>query len=233
MAMTLSEMQDFVRTHADADLEDAPNSSLEVYGRIAYNDILSRRNGWPHLAVTYTLTTVAGTADYDLSGFSTTDMDIITSIVDQVSLGRRLIYVTQADADIAFGTPVSSTSDLAVAYNVRGNTVTLYPTPSAIKTYRVRGFRTAATWPNGAGTSPDLPDALHEAIAWYMLSSYFLAQEDTQLAGVYMQEYETMVDRHLKNETTREYSSRVQVMGGQNTKYPASFTRWVRGSLEG
>jgi hypothetical protein len=231
--MTLAEMQEFVRRHADADAEDAPNSSLEVYGRIAYNDILSRRNGWPHLAVTYELTTVASQADYDLATLSTTDMDVITSIVDQISLGRRLIYMSQADADIAFGTPVASTSDLAVAFNVRGNSVTLYPTPSAVKTYRVRGFRTAAAWPNGAGSTPDLPASLHEAIAWYMLSSYFLAQEDTQLAGVYMQEYETMVDRHLKNETTREYSSRVQVMGGQNARYAPSFTRWVRGSLEG
>lgn len=233
MALTLSEMQEFVRRHADADAEDAPNSSLEVYGRIAYNDILSRRNGWPHLAVTYDMTTVASQAEYDLSGLSTTDMDIVTSIVDQVSLGRRLVYMSQADADIAFGGPVNATSDLAVAYTLRGSQVVLYPTPSAIKTYRVRGFRTAATWPNGAGSTPDLPAALHEAIAWYMLSSYFLAQEDTQLAGVYMQEYETMVDRHLKNETSREYSSRVVTMGGQNARYPGSFTRWVRGSLEG
>lgn len=232
MAMTLTQMQDFVRTHADADSEDAPNSSLEVYGRIAYNDILSRRNGWPHLAVTYTLTTVADQAEYDLSAFSDTDMDVVTSIVDQVTLGRRLMYMSQADTDIAFGGPVSSTSDLAIAYTLRGSQVILYPTPSAAKTYRIRGFRTAATWPNGAGSTPDLPAALHEAIAWYMLSSYFLAQEDTQLAGVYMQEYETMVDRHLKNETTREYSSRVMVMGGQNINRP-SLTRWVRGSLEG
>lgn len=232
MAMTLTQMQEFVRTHADADAEDAPNSSLEVYGRIAYNDILSRRNGWPHLAVTYNLVTVAGQAEYDLSSFSTTDMDIVTSVVDQVSLGRRLIYISQSDADISFGGPVASTSDLAIAYTVRGNQVILYPTPSAVKTYRVRGFRTAAAWPNGAGSTPDLPGSLHEAIAWYMLSSYFLAQEDTQLAGVYMQEYETMVDRHLKNETSREYSSRVMTMGGQNTRQP-DFTRWVRGSLEG
>jgi hypothetical protein len=232
MAMTLSEMQEFVRRHADADAEDAPNSSLEVYGRIAYNDILSRRNGWPHLAVSYTLTTVAGQSEYNLSAMSGTDMDIITSVVDQVTMGRRLVYMTQADADIAFGTPVASSSDLAVAFSVVGNQVVLYPTPSTVKTYRVRGFRTAVAWPNGAGSTPDLPGALHEAIAWYMLSSYFLAQEDTQLAGVYMQEYETMVDRHLKNETTREYSTRSMVMGGQNSRVPASFTRWVRGALE-
>lgn len=229
---TLSEMQTFVRRHADADVEDMPNESLEVYGRIAYNDILSRRNGWPHLAVTYTLTTVANQDEYALSGFSTTDMDIITSVVDEQNLGRRLIYMSQADADIAFGIPVSATAGIAVAYTIRGNNIILYPTPGNVKQYRVRGFRAAATWPNGAGSTPDLPASLHEAISWYMLSNYFLAQEDTQLAGVYMQEYEQMVDRFLKNETTREYSSRVVTMGGSGNRVP-SFTRWVRGNLEG
>ena len=232
MAMTLDQIQTFVRRHADADVEDMPNESLEVYGRIAYNDILSRRNGWPHLAVTYTLTTVAGTDEYALSGFSTTDMDIVTSVVDETNLGRRLIYMSQADADIAFGIPVASVSGTAVAYTIRGNNIILYPTPGDVKTYRVRGFRAAATWPNGAGSTPDLPASLHEAISWYMLSNYFLAQEDTQLAGVYMQEYEQMVDRFLKNETTREYSSRVMTMGGTGNRTP-SFTRWVRGNLEG
>lgn len=229
---TLAEMQTFVRTHADADVEDMPNSSLEMYGRIAYNDILSRRNGWPHLAVTYTLTTVVGQKEYNLSAFSTTDMDVVTSVTDETSLGHRLVYITQADGDLAFGVPVSSQSSNAVAYTVRGNQLLLYPTPGSVKTYRVRGFRTAATWPNGSGSAPDLPASLHEAISWYMLSSYFLAQEDTQLAGVYSGEYEKMVDRFMKNETSREYSSRVAVMGGAGSRMPG-FTRWVRGNLEG
>lgn len=230
---TLSEMQTFVRTHADADVEDAPNATLEVYGRIAYNDILSRRNGWPHLVFEGSLTTVAGQDAYDFTSITGVDtsLDLVLSIMDQNTLGRRVIYMTQADADIAFGTPVSVSSEIATAYTIVGDQIVLYPTPSAARTYRVRGIRTAAAWPNGAGSTPDLPTELHDAISWYMLSSYFMAQEDTQLAGVYMGEYEKMVDRFMKNQTTKEYSHRVAVMGGQNYR-PTSFTRWVRGSLE-
>ena len=40
--MTFDEMCAFVRTHADADSIDAPTSSLTVYARMAYNDILAR-----------------------------------------------------------------------------------------------------------------------------------------------------------------------------------------------
>ena len=232
MAMTLSQLQDFVRTHADADVEDAPNSSLEVYGRIAYNDILARRASWPHLMVTYTLTTAPGQQRYALSAMSSADMDSIHSIVDTQNLGRRLIYMSQSDADIAFGVPTNITSDIANAWTVVGDEVILYPTPSTVRTYTVRGVRSAAAWPNGAGSVPDLPDPLHEAIAWYMLSSYFMAQEDVQLAGAYLNEYNQMVERFVRNETTKEHSARVKVIGGQNYKQP-SFARWVRGQLEG
>lgn len=229
MVMTLSEMQDFVRTHADADVEDAPNSSLEVYARIAYNDILSRRDGWPHLATSGTLTTVVGQSEYALSGVG---VDEVGSVMDQSTVGRRLIHMTRADGDVAFGSPNTSGTDTALAYTIEGTNLVLFPEPSTARTYVVRGHRAAATWPNGAGSTPDLPGALHEAIAWYMLSSYFMAQEDTQLAGAYLREYEAMIERHLKSESMKEYTARVPVMGGQNWVQP-SFSRWVRGMLEG
>ncbi len=224
--MTLQQMRDFVRSHADADTADAPDETLDVYARIAYNDILARRNGWPHLATTQTLTTVAGQREY------ASPVDLLSAIVDTTNIGRRLIFITPQDADTAFGIPVVVQSGVATAYSVSYNTISLYPTPATSgKTYAVRGFRAAAAWPAAAGSTPDLPEVLHEAICWFMLSSYFMAQEDTQLAGVYMGEYNNMVDRFTKSETVREYQARPLVMGGQNYR-PESMTRWVRGMLE-
>lgn len=231
MTLTLQEMRDFVRTHADADSTDAPDSNLDVYARIAYNDILSRIS-WPHLQVVYTLSTVAGQGEYAISGLSVGDMENVTSIVDTTNLGRRLIYMSQSDADLAFGAPIGATSEVANAFTVVNDGLFLYPTPGVTgKTYQVRGRRRAATWPTSAGSVPDLPDTLHPAIAWYMLSSYFLSQEDPQMAGVYLNEYEQMVRRHTQEESGREFSGRPLVMGGQNY-YAPNFTRFVRGMLE-
>lgn len=224
--MTLEQMRAFVRTHADADTADAPDETLDVYARIAYNDILARRNGWPHLATTQTLTTVAGQREY------VSPVDLLSAVIDTTSIGRRLIFITPQDADVAFGIPVGVSSGVATAYSVSYNTISLYPTPGVSgKTYAIRGFRAPDSWPGASGSAPDLPDALHEAICWFMLSSYFMAQEDTQLAGVYMGEYNQMVDRFVRNETTREYQARPLVMGGQNYRVPDG-TRWVRGMLE-
>lgn len=237
MVMTLDQMRAFVRAHADADTADAPDETLDVYARIAYNDILARHNGWPHLLDAWTLTTVAGQREYDTAGMPVTSgsaatVDIVSSVLDTTLVGRRLIYISMSDADTAFGIPVGTRSEVATAYSIQGSQVVLFPTPSTTgKTYVVRGFRTPTAWPGAAGSVPDLPGSLHEAICWYMLSSYFMAQEDPQLAGVYMNEYQSMVDRHGKNETAKEYQGRPLVMGGQNYRAP-DFSRWVRGMLE-
>ena len=232
MAMTYGDMRSFMRVHADADSVDAPDATLEVYARIAYNDILSRAS-WPHLTVSYTFTTVAGQSSYPFTDFSATDLEEVTAVIDTTNLGRRLIYITKADADLAFGQPIDSQSEVANAYNVSNGNLILYPIPSTTgKQYTVRGRREPVAWPDGDNSIPDLPDVMHEAIAWYMLSSFFMAQEDPQLAGVYLNEYEMMVRKHTRNETTKEYKSRPLIMGGQNYPQP-DFTRWVRGQLEG
>jgi len=226
---TLQELRDFVRTHADADSTDAPDSSLDVYARIAYNDIHTRTS-FPQLQVTYTFTTVAGQQDYLFAGIGA--LDKVTSIIDTTNLGRRLIYMSESDADLAFGAPIGATSEVANAFTVVDTSLFLYPTPGVTgKLYQVRGRRRPAQWPTTAGSVPDLPDTLHTAIAWYMLSSYFLSQEDPQMAGVYLNEYEQMVRRHTQEEGSREFSGRPLVMGGQNY-YAPNFTRFVRGMLE-
>jgi hypothetical protein len=232
MAMSLQEMRDFVRIHADADPVDAPNATLDVYARIAYNDILSRTS-WPHFSVEYTLNTIAGQSMYSFATFSQTNMDEITAVVDRTILGRRLVYMSQSDADVAFGQPVGAQSEVANAFTVVNDSLILYPTPSTTgKQYAVRGRRQPAVWPTNSDSVPDLPGQLHEAIAWYMLSSYFMSLEDPQMAGVYMNEYEGMVRRHTRNYAIREYKARPLVIGGQNYPQP-DFTRWVRGQLEG
>lgn len=229
---SLQDLRTFVRTHADADSTDAPDSSLDVYARIAYNDILTRTN-FPHLQVVYELTTVAGQSEYLFANLlPASDLDKVTSVIDTTNLGRRLIYMSESDADLAFGAPIGATSEVANAYTVRDERIILYPKPSVSgKKYTVRGIRKAAVWPAGAASVPDIPVALHDAIAWYMLSSYFMSQEDMVTAGMYLREFEMMVDKFIKSEGTKDFGARNHVMGGQNYKNP-DFTRWVRGMLE-
>lgn len=231
--MTFDEMQTFVRTHADADNTDAPSSSLTVFARMAYNDILARRQGWPHLAVNYVLTTTPNQSDYAFSGnaFSFADLDIVSAVVDESNQNRRLLSITRQDADLVYGGTNSQGSTSAVHYTIVGDVLTLFPKPTSAKTYLVRGFRNPASWPAGGGSVPDLPRVFDEAICWYMLSQYFLGQEDTQLASMYLNEYQEQVERWAKSEIAKSSLPRPNVMGGAN-RYSGGLLRRVSGMLE-
>lgn len=228
--MTFDEMVAFVRTHADADTTDAPTSSLTVYARMAYNDILARRNGWPHLDVAYTLTTQVGVDEYTFASLSVPDMDYVTGVIDNTQIGRRLVAITRSDADLMYA-GVATGSSNATYYTLRGDRIVLFPKPTSIKTYLVRGFRTPAPWPGAGGSVPDLSRSFDEAICWFMLSQYYLSQEDTELASMYLNEYQQQVERWVASETMRSQAPKPNIMGGANVGSNA-FMRRVRGSLE-
>jgi hypothetical protein len=219
--MTLQEMYDFVRSHCDADTEDAPDANLKVYARIAFNDILSRRWGWPHLKVKYTFASVIGTSDYTLATLvGGADMKIVSSVSAPPAGNTtgRLVNITRSDADYLYG---SNNTALPLAYLVDNETIVLVPTPSQVKTYTVRGFKKPVAWPAvSTSVAPDLPEELHEAICWYMVSSYFMAQEDLDMAGRYLAEYESMVSGFMNHEMRKETTARPQIMGGQNIRLP-------------
>ena len=228
--MTFDEMLTFVRSQADADETDAPTAVLQVHARVAYNDILSRRAAWDFLEVAYTVTTTPGDSEYPLSGLSVDDMDTVYAVSYTTGgVLHRLTYMTRQDAELQFG--LTTATALPTAYTVANDVITLFPTPSDALTLTVRGFRRPAVWPNGVGSSPDLPDEFHDAIAWYMLSGFYMSQEDTQMAGVYLQEYQAQVDRLLGAYSGRQFSQRPKVMGGQNGGR-RSFLEHVRGQLE-
>jgi hypothetical protein len=228
---TFDEMMTFVRLQADADITDAPDSMLKVHARIAYNDILSRRSGWDHLEVKYTLTTVAGQAEYNLSGLSGgATMSRIYSITSAVPIVRRLTWITRSDAEIMFS--VNAIAGEPIAYTLYNGKIVLYPTPSTSgRVLTVMGYRDAADWPTSVGSTPDLPTELHDAICWYMLSGYYLSQEDPQMAGTYLNEYQSQVDKFVKGLSAINQGPRPKVMGGSMSTY-RSFKEQVKGMLE-
>lgn len=249
-AMTLQELRNFVRTHADTDITDAPDSSLDLYARMAQYDIAQRIDfqfSIERRSTASTLTTTADKSIYTNMGDTAAGWvwqwdEVYSSSEPYKVLGVTyvggavndypLVYVTVEDGQRMFSS--SSTTEKAVAYSVLNGNIILFPTPSTSSvTYDVlcQSDKTLNVMV-AAGDVPDLPEALHPAVAWYMLAQYYLAQEDAQLSGVYLQEYEMMVERYKRYNAARDFSKRVNVMGGQNVA-PMSFMRLVRGSLEG
>lgn len=248
--MTLQDLRNFVRIHADTDITDAPDSTLDTYARMAHYDIAQRVNlqfSQYRDSDTASLETTANVASYtnlaDVSaGYRYQSAELYSSttpwkVLDVSYSGGAvndypLVYVTLEDGERMFAS--SATRERAVAYTVLNGNIILFPTPSTdFVTYRVRCQPDQiANVMTAAGDEPSLPESLHPAIGWYMLAQYYLAQEDVQLSGVYMQEYEAMVERFKRYHATRDFGKRVNLMGGQNVR-PMSFMRLVRGAVEG
>ena len=228
--MTFDEMVTFVRTQADADAADAPEAMLLVHARVGYNDVLSRRSQWEHFSVKYAEPTVIGTAVYALTGIDAGDLDTISSVSYTTGgVRHRLTYMTLDDAELQFGSDVNQARP--VAWTVNAGNLVLYPTPGEVVDLEIRGFRKAVAWPAGAGSSPDLPDEFHDAIAWYMLSGFYQSQEDLQMAGMYLNEYQQQVDRMVSGYSGKQFSARPLIMGGQGPRR-RTFLEHVRGQLE-
>jgi hypothetical protein len=229
--MTFDEIMTFVRAQADADTVDAPTSLLQVHCRVAYNDILSRKNAWDHLEVSYTQTMTPGVDTYLLSGFTGgADMDRIYSVrYLNGGLSHSLTYMTRDDAEIMFG--LIAQTGLPTAYTIYNGKLQVFPAPADAYVMTIRGFRSAADWPNGVGSIPDLPADFHDAIAWYALSGYYTSQEDLQMAGMYMNEYQQQVDRLLSGIAGKNQKPRPMIMGGQSA-VPRPFLDRVKGMLE-
>lgn len=229
--MNLSEMMTFVRTHADTDTTDAPDSTLTVYARAAYNDIKRRVSQWIDNSTSATLSTTTGTAGYALSGLTIASgtMEYVTGIMGPT---EKLDYVTWNEyLEYEDGADVDYSTREALYYTVRNNTIYLWPTPSssAIQ-YTVYGYRTFTDWPSGSD-EPDLPREFDEVICWYMLSRYYMGQEDLELSQVYLRDYEEGVNKFIRY-AMRQDAHSPKILGGSRRK-PMSYDAWVRRMTEG
>jgi hypothetical protein len=226
--MNLSEMRTFVRTQADTDETDATDAALEVYARAAYREIISRVFPWPDNRKNYSFTTVEETAQYLYSTFSPTDLEFIISVssgTEQLNWISREEYL-----DLSVGSTATSSSPQFFAADT--TSLYLWPTPGSAFTMTVNGYRSFASWPSGS-TEPDLPRAFDEPICWFMLSKYYLAQEDLELAQMYDALFNDGVNSQIQSALrTSAASAGPRIFGGYGRDM-ISYESWVKRNTEG
>lgn len=229
--MNLSEMITFVREHADTDATDAPDSNLTVYARAAYNDIKRRVPQWISKHTSDTLSTTASTSGYALSGLTTGNLEYVTGVVGPTDILMKIDWPRYLE--LLDGPDITYTTAEAIYYTVDNGTLYLWPTPSASSTaYTVYGYDTHNAWPSGS-TEPDLPREFDELICWYMLGRYYMAQEDVELARLYLQDYEIGVNRQIAA-MMRQDQPRVRKLGRFNRGHGQwSYSQWVKRMVEG
>lgn len=228
--MNLTEMSTFVRAQADTDTDDAPDSTLEVYARAAYNQIKSMVWPWPLNQISGTFPTVDGTASYLLSGLAGIGSYTV-SFVQSVSRSDEVLDYVSPEAYLRLTTEQSSTGTPRV-YTVDNGYIKLWPTPSGVATYTVTGYRDFADWPSGSD-EPDLPRGFDECICWYMLSRYYQAQEDLELANMYMRDFDASVSVQIGAALRGHSLTAGPMIFGGGYQRDLSYSDWVKRGTEG
>lgn len=190
MAYTLDQLRVYVRQHLDLDESEVPNSLLDVWARDATIKIARTRKRWPFFECSWVLPVVSGQADYAISDLSP-DCDEITSIVRN---DRRLIFMGRDEAEAAY-LPYQTSSGFVSYYNVWGDNLRLYPTPSGVDTLDLRGYRKVNDWvADGAGAVPDFPEDFHDAVRLYLLGMAYMQQEDPEMASQFINAFNAEMD---------------------------------------
>lgn len=221
-------MATFVRAQADTDTDDAPDSTLEVYARAAYNSIKAMVWPWPLNETSGTFPTAAGTAGYLLNALvGAPDMQYVTS----VSRSDEVLDYVSPEVFRNLTAEQGSTGTPRV-YTVDQSQIKLWPTPSGVATYTVTGYREFADWPSGSD-EPDLPRGFDEAICWYMLSRYYQAQEDLELAQMYMRDFDASVSVQIAAALRGSSLTAGPMIFGGGYERTLDYADWVKRGTEG
>lgn len=182
MALTLQQIRDYVRTHIDIEVEDIPDTLMDVFIREGSKRIERAEDRWPFFEKVFPLTTVAAQRDYLFVTDIAADLQSIHSIRGE-QWELKNLGVDQGDR--RWPRNIQQTAEPS-HYAVWNKTLRLYPDPNDAYDLLIRGYRTPTDWVTaGAGSTPDLPDELHNTVALWALSRAYNQQEDPELGAVY------------------------------------------------
>ena len=204
--MNLASMAVFVRAQADTDSQDAPDTSLEVYARAAYRDIIARVFPWPSKKVSYTFSTVASQSSYAFSALSAANLEYLVSIASGDDV---LMYVTPEQyRELSTGLSGSGTPTV---YTVDNDSIKLWPSPGGVTAFTVTGYRAFAE------------------------ARFYQAQEDLELSQMYMRDFEVAVTQQItRSMRTSSVTAGPMIFGGDpRLPFKQNWKDWVKRGVEG
>ncbi len=147
MAQTLTSIRAFVREVLDLEATELSDTLIDQWAQEGARIVAGARSNWPFYEETWTVPTVIGQAEYDLSALvnatnaAYTPSDIVTVRGDNRELG----WISRDEADTSFQADYSGSGD-PVVYAQWGSKIKFFPTPARVETIQVRGFRKILDW---------------------------------------------------------------------------------------
>ena len=205
--MNLIELQDAVRTQLGVDVEELPNATVNLFLRDAFGRMTQLEQRWPFYQQTWPLTTIADTVAYPKDS-------TVSSIVSVYDLTGKwpLSHIDHTVAEQAYGDGTSDGGTPAY-WSEWGGSVYLWPRPSGVRSYQIRGYRKPLDWITSGG-GVDADERLHIALIYFAVSLAYAQQEDEVLEATYMQRYTATV-QSAREDVMRDASQwRPVIMSG-------------------
>jgi hypothetical protein len=210
--LNLSEIRSKVREIVDMDTTDVSDALLKMYIKDGYDRMISLERRWPFLEKSYTMSTVADTKAYQISGIGSGDVREITSVVEGSIGGIRLTLIDHADAE-AFWIGTHDTSGRPMHFSVWEQKLYLWPEPNDVYQLSLRGYRKPVDWTVDDVTEVDADERLHQSLVYYAVAQIYQLQEDVQLARFYRDSFDEAV-RLAASDILRVSSHRPLVFSG-------------------
>jgi hypothetical protein len=220
MTLTLQNIRDQVRTQLEVDEDELPNTQVDVYIAEGFERTVQLEQRWPFYQTTWTVSSVADTQTITLP----TDLEAVASILD-TDAGFRLQPVDHDIAELTWA--ADDTADNPIYYSVWGGSFHLWPTPTQVIEYTVRGWRQPTDWvADGASAAVDADSRLHRCIVHYACSRAYAAQEDEVLAREYLMTWEQGCERARRAIMRSKDEAQPLVLNGGLNSWVRDLSYW-------
>ena len=223
MSISLNTLRSQVRTMADLDEVDLPDSIVDQFAREGFQRIYALERRWPYLQETYTFNTVVGQREYTISTIG--DIREIISVLDTSSSGARLTLIPYDNAEEIWlgNTDVPSRPYF---YSFWDKKIQLWAKPDAVYPITVRAYRNPVyTWLSDPDETIDLDEWFHSLLPYFVLGRVYQRQEDAQLAQMHLNSFEQGVGLARRDLMKASSAQPVIMSGGR--QYP-TMRRWLQ-----
>ena len=223
MSITLTTLRSQVRSMADLDEVDLPDSVIDQFAREGFQRIYTLERRWPYLQESYSFNTVAGQREYTISTIG--DIREIISVIDSSTSGARLTLIPYDNAEEIWlgNTDVPSRPYFYSFWNQK---LQLWAKPDAVYPMVVRAYRNPVyTWLTNTSETIDLDEWFHALLPYFVLARVYQRQEDAQLSQMYMNSFEEGVG--LARRDLMKASSAQPVIMSAGRQYP-TMRRWLQ-----
>ena len=223
MSISLNTLRSQVRTMADLDEVDLPNTIVDQFAREGFQRIYALERRWPYLQETYTFNTVVNQREYTISTIG--DIREIISVLDTSSSGARLTLLPYDNAEEIWlgNTDVPSRPYF---YSFWDKKLQLWAKPDAVYPMTVRAFRNPVyTWLSNPDETIDLDEWFHALLPYFVLGRVYQRQEDAQLSQMYLNSFEQGVGLARRDLMKASSAQPVVMSGGR--QYP-TMRRWLQ-----